>query len=52
MLSPAHTETLDIIRFLHLEIYSSVAHQIPAVTQFVNVLEAGDIVEVLETVEL
>ena len=30
MLSPAHTETLDII-FLHLEIYSSVAHQIPAV---------------------
>ena len=31
MLSPAHTETLDIILFLHLEIYSSVAHQIPAV---------------------
>ena len=31
MLSPAHTETLDIILFLHLEIYSSVAPQIPAV---------------------
>ena len=59
MLSPAHTETLDIIFFTFRNIQfsgtpntSSGSIGNNSVTQFVNVVEAGDIVEVVETVEL
>ena len=61
MLSPAaHTETLDIILFFTFKNIqcsgkpntSSGSIGNSSVTQFVNVAEAGDIVEVVETVEL
>ena len=56
---PAHTETLDIIfsTFRNIQCSgtpntSSGSIGNSSVTQFVNVVEAGDIVEVVETVEL